>query len=88
MPDKITNKMLSQLLAELGFERGTVSDKNHQIWMHPESGCTLRLPFNKSQEAARPADLAGVRAHLDLQGHLAEEAFDYFIAEGKLPAHS
>lgn len=84
----ITNKKLSQLLADLGFERGEVSDKNHQIWTHPESGCTLRLPFNKSQESVRPADLSGVRAHLDLQGHLDEEAFDYFVAEGKLPTHS
>ena len=88
MPHTITSKKLSQLLADLGFERGEVSNKNHQIWTHPESGCTLRLPFNKSQEAARPADLTGVRAHLDLQGHLDKEVFDYFIAEGKLPAHS
>ena len=88
MPQSITNKMLNQLLADLGFERRAVSDKNHQIWTHPESGCTLRLPVNKSLEAPRPADLVGVRAHLNLQGHLDEEAFDYFFVEGKLPAHS
>jgi len=87
MSPVITNKMLNQLLGELGFERREVSNKNHQIWTHPESGCTLRLPVNKLREVPRPADLIGVKAHLNLQGHLDEEAFDYFVAEGKLPAH-
>jgi hypothetical protein len=86
MARRLTNKMLNQLLLNLGFEAGQVTEKNHRIWRHPESGCTLFLPANKMQESPRPADLIGIKAHLALHGHLDEDAFDYFAAEGSLPA--
>jgi hypothetical protein len=82
----ITNSLLRQLLADLGFEPGGVTDKMHRVFRHPESGCTLLLPENKSAEAPRPADLVGIRGHLAYQGHLEEDAFDRYLAEGKLPA--
>ncbi len=83
---KLTNKVLRELLVELGFERGQVTDKKHRVFRHPESGCTLLLPNNKSANAPRPADLVGVKTHLACQGHLDEEAFDHFVSAGKLPS--
>ncbi len=71
---------------ELGFERGDVTAKEHRVFRHPESGCTLFLPENRLSERPRPADLVGIRADLAYQGHLDEETFDRFVEEGKLPA--
>jgi len=88
MTHRLTNKMLNQLLLKLGFERGHVTKMRQRIWRHPESGCALFLPANKAREAPRPADLVGVKAQLNCHGHLDEEAFDFFAAEGKLPARS
>ena len=85
MAGRLTNKMLNQLLSDLGFQVGELTSRNHRVWQHPESGCTLLLPDNKSLQAPRPADLVAFKAHLSLQGHLDEEDFDFFIAEGKLP---
>ena len=79
---KITNSILRQLLADLGFEQGHVTSKMQRAFRHPESGCTLLLPENKSAEAPRPADLAGIRGHLVYQGHVHEEAFDRFLEQG------
>lgn len=87
MPQQLTYQRLNQLLINLGFTRGDVIEK-HVIWKHPQSGCILRLPENKAGETPRPADLVGIKAQLAMQGHLDEEAFDIFIAEGKLPARS
>lgn len=85
----ITNEKLTSLLTELGFEPGEVTKAQQRSWRHPKSGCTLVLPANKVDEAPRPADLVGIGAHLDLQGHLASDAFERFVAEGSLPiAHS
>jgi len=88
MPHPLTNGMLSQLLADLGFKPGNVTKKNHRVWRHPESGCTLLLPANKTDEGPRPADLDGVKVHLDVQGHLDEDSFEFFVTEGKLPTRS
>ena len=83
---QLTNKTLSGLLAKLGFEPGNVTAKNNRVWEHPESDCTLFLPNNKVNEPPRPGDVVGVRTQLDMHGHLDEQAFDAFVAEGKLPA--
>ena len=88
MTFRLTNKLLAQLLSNLGFEQGETAEKNHRVWRHPDSGCLLLLPANKTQEAPRPADLIGIRAHLDLHGHLDEEDFDAFASEGRLPLRS
>ncbi len=80
--------MLRTLLLDLGFKQGEVAEKNHSVWRHPESGCTVLLPANKTLQPARPADIVGIKAHLDHHGHLDEEAFDYFVAEGKLPVRA
>jgi hypothetical protein len=85
MARRLTNQLLGQLLLELGFEPGGTTEKNHRVWRHPESVCRLLLPANKANEPARPADIVGVKAHLDLQGHLDEATFEIFAAEGKLP---
>lgn len=84
----ITNETLSRLLSDLGFEPRQMTEKNRRVWSHGESGCTVLLPANRSHEAARPADIVGLRAQLDLHGHIDEEVFDSFLAEGKLPGHS
>ena len=83
---QLTNKSLTELLEKLGFKAGKVTDKNNLIWEHPESGCILALPTNKVDEAPRPADIVGVRTQLDLQGHLDEQLFDFYVANGTLPA--
>ena len=88
MAHRLTNKLLAQLLSDLGFELGEAAEKNHRVWRHPDYGCTLLLPANKTQEPPRPADLIGIRAQLDLHGHLDEEGFDGFAAEGRLPLRS
>jgi hypothetical protein len=85
---KLTNEAMNRLLLELGFEQGQVTEKNLRIWQHPESECTLLLPANKTTEAVRPADMVGIRAQLDFQGHLDAEDFDFFVSEGRLPTPS
>lgn len=84
----LTNNLLRKLLVELGFEQGDVTAKNHRVFRHPDSGCTLFLPENRLSERPRPADLVGIRADLAYQGHLDEETFDRFVDEGKLPMAS
>lgn len=88
MAFKPTNEHLTGLLKNLGFEPGDLVKNNCHRWRHPESGCELLLPANKTHESCRPADLVGIKAQLDLQGHLDEDAFELFVAEGKLPAPS
>ncbi len=88
MAHRLTNKKLNQLLLDLGFEQGEIAEKNHRVWRHPASGCILLLPGNKTLETPRPADLVGIKAQLDLHGHLDKEAFEFFVTEGKLPVRS
>lgn len=57
----ITNK---QLLVDLGFNQGEVTEKNNRYWHHA-SGTTLVLPNNKVLETATQADLPTVGGHLD-----------------------
>ena len=83
---QLTNKMLAELLAKLGFKPGKVTAKNNRVWEHPDSPCTLFLPNNKVDEAPRPGDVVGMRAQLDMHGHLDEQAFDAFLAGSELPA--
>jgi len=85
MMHRLTNELLNQLLLQLGFEAGDVTEKHHRVWRHPSSGCTLLLPANKAQESPRPAILLAVQAQLDQQGHLKPEAFQFFAVEGRLP---
>ena len=86
MAHQLTNEKLNALLLHLGFQRGDAAKTNICYWRHPDSGCTLLVPENKMQQPPRPADLVGIKAQLDLQGHLDEEAFDLFVAQGTLPA--
>lgn len=88
MAFRLTNETLAGLLKTIGFERGDLVKNNYRRWRHPDSGCELLLPANKSHEPPRPADLIGIKAQLDLQGHLDEDAFELFVAEGKLPVMS
>jgi hypothetical protein len=88
MYTRLTNKKLGQLLSELGFQPGEPIRRNRRPWRHSDSGSELYLPVNKLDEAPLPADIVGIRAQLSFQGHLDEEAFDYFAVEGKLPARS
>ena len=85
MNQRITNKLLNQLLLDLGFERGSVTERNVRIWSHPKSGCELLLPNNKTLDRPRAADLEGVRTQLDHQGHLDAAQFDTFLLEGRIP---
>jgi hypothetical protein len=85
MQQRLTNKMLSLLLSELGFEPGHRIESNQKTWRHPASGCTIVLPTNKINDPPRPADLVGIKGQLDLHGHLDEDLFDGFVIEGKLP---
>lgn len=82
---RLTNANLVQLLSQLGFKPGEANIRNRRSWQHPESGCQLSLPIDKTDEAPRPADVVGIRAQLAMQGHLEEDEFDFFAAEGELP---
>ena len=86
MARRLTNAELNQLLLDLGFDQGPVSEKNHRAWRHPDSGCMLLLPVNKTLEPPRPADLVAIKAQLDMHGHLDEQSFESFATQGKLPA--
>lgn len=88
MSQLLTNDLLNDLLAQLGFESTHAPSEAHRTWRHPESGCMLTLPANKAQQPPRSADLVGVRAQLDLHGHLDQSAFDSFALIGNLAAVS
>jgi hypothetical protein len=88
MAFRLTNENLTGLLKTLGFAPGDQVKNNYRRWRHPDSGCELLLPANKTQESPRPADLVGIKAQLDLQGHMDEDAFALFVAEGKVPVVS
>lgn len=83
-----TNRLLRQLLTQLGFQQRDITAKNLRVFRHPGSNCILLLPENKSLEAARPADVVGIKGQLDYRGHLDEKAFDRFCEEGRLPTES
>jgi len=82
---QITNKMLSQLLLDLGFERGEETEKKNCVWHHPEAGTKLVLAANKVDEEALQLDTHPLRMKLELNGHLDAATFDAFLAEGRLP---
>jgi hypothetical protein len=88
MAFQLTNQKLVELLTNLEFEPGDLVKNNYRRWRHSDTGCELLLPANKTHESPRPADLVGIKAQLDLRGHLDEDAFNLFVAEGKLPAAS
>ena len=85
MNQRITNSNLAELLSNLGFESSPAKQPKFVEWRHPISGCALILPANKTQEVPRPTDLVGIKAQLNMQGHLDEEAFDLFVEKGRLP---
>ncbi|MEM9944169.1 MAG: hypothetical protein AAF939_21615 [Planctomycetota bacterium] len=86
MSDKLTNKELRQLLLELGFERKTMVKNHSRVFRHPESKCIIVVPDNRNDDAARLADVLGVKDQLAQHGHLEETVFDRFLTERKLPA--
>lgn len=85
MAGKATNKKLRKLLHDLGFGSGEVVKNNHRVFRHPDSRCVIVLPDNRDGDAARLADVAGLKDQLSQCGHLEESAFDRFIVEDKLP---
>lgn len=88
MAFRLTNEKIYELVSSLGFEPGDVTKANIRPWRHPVSGCALLLPAKTKQDSPRPADLVGIQAQLDLQGHLSEEAFDLFVTDGRMPTGS
>lgn len=86
MENKLTNQELRQLLLELGFERETMVKNHSRVFRHPESKCIIVVPDNRNDEAARLADILGVKDQLAQHGHLTESIFDRFLADRKLPA--
>ena len=71
----ITNKRLTELVRQLGFESGEVTDKQNRFWRHPE-GTTVVLPNNRNGSAATQADILTLRGHLDRKGLMAADQFD------------
>ena len=86
MIGKLTNQELRQLLLDLGFERETIVKNHSRVFRHPESKCVIVVPDNRNDEAARLADVLGVKDQLAQYGHLEETTFDQFLADRKLPA--
>lgn len=80
----IMYKKLNQLLTDLGFEAGEVTEKNNRFWRHPAAGTTVVLPFNKLADRAAQPDLVMLREHLHHGGHLSREQFDAFLEKGRL----
>ena len=71
----ITNKMLTELVREMGFESGKLTDKENRFWHHPE-GTTVVLPNNRNGSAATQADVLTLRGHLDRKGLKSAVEFD------------
>jgi len=86
MADKLTNRELRLLLLDLGFERERIVKNHSRVFRHPESKCVIVVPDNRNDEAARLADLLGVKDQLAQHGHLEETTFDRFLTDRKLPA--
>lgn len=88
MESKVTNKQLTDLLRELGFEHVATTDKRLKaVWRHPQAKTEILLPANKTREAAKLADILSVRTRLDYAGHLGADDFDEFAETGALPVH-
>lgn len=86
MADKLTNQELRQLLLDLGFERETMVKNQNRVFRHPTSKCIVIVPDNRNDDAARLADILGVKDQLAQHGHLEEATFDQFLTNRKLPA--
>jgi len=71
----ITNKMLTALVRDLGFESGELTEKANRFWHHPD-GTTVVLPNNRNGSAATQADLLTLRGHLERKGLMAAAEFD------------
>ena len=71
----ITNKMLSELVRELGFESGELTEKENRFWHHPD-GTTVVLPNNRNGSAATQADVLTLRGHLERKGLMLAAEFD------------
>lgn len=86
MTDKLTNQELRQLLLDLGFVRETMVTNHSRVFRHPESKCVIVVPDNRNDDAARLADVLGVKDQLAQHGHLKEAVFDQYLTDRKLPA--
>lgn len=71
----ITNKMLTELVRDLGFESGALTEKENRFWHHPD-GTTVVLPNKRNGTAATQADVLTLRGHLDRKGLMAAAEFD------------
>ncbi len=71
----VTNRMLQDLVAELGFTKGESTDRGNRFWNHVD-GITVVLPDNRSTHPATQADVFTLRGHLDNKGLLATDEFD------------
>lgn len=72
---RITNKMLTELVRDLGFKSGELTEKENRFWHHPD-GTTAVLPNSRNGSAATQADLLTLRGHLDRKGLMATAEFD------------
>ena len=71
----ITNKMLTELVRDIGFEGGELTENGNRFWHHPD-GTTVVLPNNRNGSAATQADVLTLRGHLDRKGLMAAAEFD------------
>ena len=71
----ITNRMLTELVRDLGFESGELTGKGNRFWRHPD-GTTVVLPNNRNGSAATQADVLTLRGHLDRKGLMTGVEFD------------
>jgi hypothetical protein len=71
----ITNQMLTELVRDLGFESGDLTEKENRFWHHPD-GTTVVLPNNRNGSAATLADVLTLRGHLDRKALMAAAEFD------------
>jgi hypothetical protein len=77
---EITNQVLVDLLARLGFEQFKAIPPNCVVWRHASADCAIVLPENKRLEKARPADVAGVETQLRYHGFLESSDFDAMLS--------
>ena len=66
----------------------TVELAHVHYWYWEVAHPFILVLYDAQNHRAFPADLIGIRAQLDLRGHLHEEDFDAFAAEGRLPLRS
>lgn len=79
MDSRIRYRNLWNMLRRRGFNCGMLSEGNHRICTHPESGARVTLYDYPADDFVHPELLFGVRLNLANFGVMTREEFDRWI---------